>query len=80
MTEVKFLGYMISQEGISIDPAKVDVILQWERLKNVMEIHNFLKLVGNYRWFIENFSRIVVPLTRLTKNNVGGILVVSLLL
>ena len=70
MKEVKFLGHVVSQEEISVDPAKVEVILQWERPKNVSEIHNFLRLAGYYRRFIENFSKVVAPLTRLTRKDV----------
>ena len=70
MTIVKFLGYVISQEGISINPTKIDTILQWERPKNMMEIHNFLRLVGYYRNFIKDFSKIIAPLTKLTRKDV----------
>ena len=79
MTEMKFLGHVVSQEGILVDPAKVDTILQWQRPKNVMEIHNFLGLAGYYRRFIEGFSRIVAPLTRLTRKDVSlsGMVIVS---
>ena len=55
MTEVNFLGHVVSQDGISIDPTKVDAFLKWERPKNVIEIHNFLGLAGYYQRFIEVF-------------------------
>ena len=48
MTEVKFLGHVVSQEGIFVDATKVHAILQWERPKNVTEIHNFIGLAGYY--------------------------------
>ena len=70
MTEVKFLGYEVSQEGISVDSTKVDVILQWERPKNVMEIHSFLRLAGYYRRFIKGFSKIAAPLMRLMRKHI----------
>ena len=70
MTEVKFLGHVVSQEGIFVNPAKIDAILQWERPKNVMEIRSFLELAGYYHCFIKNFSRIAAPLTRLTRKDV----------
>ena len=46
MKEVKYLGHVVFQEGVSVDPAKVEAILQWERHKNVLEIRSFLKLAG----------------------------------
>ena len=70
MIEMKFLGHLVSQEGISVDLANVDAILQWERPKNVMEIHSFLRLAGCYRHFIKSFSKIVTPLTKLTRKDV----------
>ncbi|KAL5578632.1 hypothetical protein UlMin_011074 [Ulmus minor] len=70
MTEVKFLGHVISQEGISVDPSKIETVLRWEQPRNVPEIKSFLGLAGYYRRFVENFSRIAMPLTQLTKKEV----------
>ena len=56
MSEVKFLGHVVSKEGISVDPAKIKVVLNWERPKNVCEIQSFLGLAGYYRQFVEGFS------------------------
>ena len=70
MTEIKFLEHVVSQEGISVDPAKIDAILQWEQPKNVTEIHSFLGWAGYYRHFVENFSRIAAQLTMLTRKDV----------
>ncbi|KAL5773860.1 hypothetical protein ACOSP7_011417 [Xanthoceras sorbifolium] len=61
---------MISQEGISVDPAKVEAILQWERPTNVTKVRSFLRLASYYRRFVENFSRIAMPLTQLMRKNV----------
>ena len=47
---------MVSKEGISVDPTKVEVVTKWERPKNVFEAHSFLGLAGYYRRFVENFS------------------------
>ena len=67
LEEVKFLGHVISNKGVSLDPTKVEGVLQWEPPKTVTEIHSFLDLAGYYRRFIEGFSKIALPLTQLTK-------------
>ena len=65
--EVQLLGYLVNQNGILVDPAKVEAVMRWEVLKSPSEIRSFLGLAGYYRRFIQDFSKIVVPLTRLTK-------------
>ncbi|XP_026459422.1 uncharacterized protein LOC113360090 [Papaver somniferum] len=65
LSEVKFLGHVISSEGISVDPSKVDSVLNWHRPKTVTEIRSFLGLAGYYRRFVESFSNIASPLTQL---------------
>jgi len=69
MSKIKFLGHVIYAQGISIDPSKVEVVLQWERPKTVTEIRSFVGLAGYYRRFIEGFSKIVAPLTQLTRKD-----------
>ena len=64
-----FLGHVISAEGVAMDPAKVQSVLSWKQPKNVSEIRSFLGLAGYYRWFIEDFSRIVGPMTQLLKKD-----------
>ena len=56
----------MSASGVSVDPEKVEAVMSWERPKSVFEIRSFLGLVGYYSWFIEDFSRLVAPMTRLT--------------
>ena len=70
LTEVKFLGHVVSTSGVTIDPEKVEAVMSWERLKSVFEIHSFLGLAGYYRRFIEDFSRLAAPMTRLTRKGV----------
>ena len=60
----------MSASGLSVDPEKVEAVMSWERPKSVFEIRSFLGLAGYYRRFIENFSRLAAPMTRLTRNEV----------
>ncbi|KAI3682071.1 hypothetical protein L2E82_50219 [Cichorium intybus] len=69
LEEVQFLGHVVNKEGIKVDQAKVKTIKQWEVPKTPSEIRSFLGLAGYYRRFIENFSKIALPLTRLTKKS-----------
>ena len=66
LKEVSFLGHVISGNGIAVDPAKVEAVLEWESPKSVTEIRSFLGLAGYYRRFIEGFSKLALPLTQLT--------------
>ncbi|KAF5808599.1 putative nucleotidyltransferase, Ribonuclease H [Helianthus annuus] len=70
LREVQFLGHVVSERGIQVDPAKVEAVMNWQEPKTPTEIHSFLGLAGYYRRFIENFSRIAAPLTSLTKKKV----------
>ena len=67
--EVRFLGHVVSKEGISVDPSKVEAVLNWSRPTTPTEIRSFLGLAGYYRRFIEGFSSIASSLTKLTKKN-----------
>ena len=70
LTEVRFLGHVVSASGVSVDPEKVEAVMSWERPKSVFKIRSFLGLAGYYRRFIEDFSRLVAPMTRLTRKEV----------
>ena len=60
----------MSVSSVSVDPDKVEAIMSRERPKSVFEICSFLGLAGYYRWFIEDFSRLAAPMTRLTRKGV----------
>ena len=66
LTEVRFMGHVMSASGVSVDPKKVEAVMSWERPKSVFEIRSFLGLAGYYRRFIEDFSRLAAPMTKLT--------------
>ena len=66
LTEVTFLGHVVSTSEVPVDPEKVEAVISWERPKSVFEIHSFLGLAGYYSRFIEDFSRLAAPMTRLT--------------
>ena len=70
LTEVKFLRHVVSATGVLVDLEKIEAVMNWERPKSVFEIRIFLGLVGYYRRFIEDFSLLVAPMTRLTQKEV----------
>ncbi|XP_058202900.1 uncharacterized protein LOC131317359 [Rhododendron vialii] len=67
LSEVKFLGHVVSNGGVSVDPEKIQSVMNWHRPKNVFEIHSFLGLAGYYCRFVLDFSRLAAPMTRLTR-------------
>ena len=67
LESVAFLGHIISAEGVSVDPQKVEAILNWQPPTSVTEIRSFMGLARYYRKFVEGFSKIATPLTRLTR-------------
>ena len=64
------MGHVVSASGVSVDLGKVEAVMSWERLKSVFETHSLLGLAGYYRRFIEDFSRLAAPMTRLTRKEV----------
>ncbi|GJU66154.1 putative reverse transcriptase domain-containing protein [Tanacetum coccineum] len=71
LSKVQFLGHVIDSEGIHVDPAKVESIKDWESPKIPTEIRQFLGLADYYRRFIEGFSKIAKPMTKLTQKSVN---------
>jgi hypothetical protein len=70
LDSVKFLGHTISRDGISVDPSKVQEVMDWKPPQSVHQIRSFLGLAGYYRRFIPDFSRIAKPMTKLLKKGV----------
>nr|GEY15649.1 reverse transcriptase [Tanacetum cinerariifolium] len=67
LSSVAFLGHIVSAEGITMDPAKVEAITKWPRPTSVTEVRSFLGLAGYYRRFVKVFSRLALPLTKLMR-------------
>jgi hypothetical protein len=65
LEEVSFLGHIISEGGIFVDPSKVKEVLSWKTPQNVSDIRSFLGLARYYKRFIEGFSKISKPMTEL---------------
>nr|GFC54346.1 putative reverse transcriptase domain-containing protein [Tanacetum cinerariifolium] len=68
--KVQFLSHVIDNQGIHVDPAKIESVKDWASPKSPMEIRQFLGLAGYYRRFIEGFSKITKPMTKLTQKKV----------
>ena len=67
---MSFLGHIVSEEGIQVDPRKIEVTIEWKPSRNVTEVRSFLGLAGYYRRFVKGFSMIATPMTRLLQKNV----------
>jgi len=69
MDEVQFLSHVISAHCIAVDSAKVKAVVKWESSRSATKIRRFVGLAGYYRRFIEGFSKIMAPLTQLTRKD-----------
>ncbi|GIM11516.1 hypothetical protein Vretimale_14990, partial [Volvox reticuliferus] len=67
--ELLFLGHIISQDGIKVDPAKTKAITDWPTPTNLTQLRSFLGLANYFRRFLEKYSVMAKPLTDLTKLN-----------
>jgi hypothetical protein len=70
ISEVLFLGHIINQEGLVVDPKKVAAILDWKAPKDARGIKSFIGMASYYRRFIEGFSKIAKPMTALLAKKV----------
>jgi hypothetical protein len=70
--EVEFLGYIVGVAGVSMDPRRVTTVEEWPRPTTLREVQVFLGFANFYRRFIRSYSKIVAPLTALTKGSKDG--------
>ena len=70
LKEVSFLSHIVSVEGIRVDSRKIEAVVNWKALRNVIEVRSFLGLARYYRRFVKGFSVIVSPLTKILRKGV----------
>ena len=63
--EVRYLGHVISANGIATDPSKIDAVAKWQPPQTVSELRSFLGFASYYRRFVEGFAKLAAPLHRL---------------
>ncbi|GKV23585.1 hypothetical protein SLEP1_g33294 [Rubroshorea leprosula] len=69
LDNVAFLGHVVTKDGISVDPQKIEAVVDWKRPNSVVEIRSFLGLAGYYCRFVGDFSRIALSMTRLIRKD-----------
>lgn len=62
---VSYLGHTISSDGVSVDPSKIDAIVDWPKPATVKALREFLGLAGFYRRFVKGYAGVAAPLTSL---------------
>ena len=70
-SEVEYLGFIISADGVKMNPKKLDTITSWPEPTTVKHLQSFLGFTNFYRRFIDSYSRLTLPLTELTKKISG---------
>ena len=69
-SSVEFLGYVVSSNGISMEPSRVKAIRDWPTPRSIKDIQKFLGFANFYRMFVPNYSKTIVPITQLLKKDV----------
>jgi hypothetical protein len=68
-SSTEYLGFIVNQEGVKMDPSKVDSVRSWPLPRTVKEVQSFFRIPNFYRHFIKDYSKIAHPLTRRTKKD-----------
>jgi hypothetical protein len=63
------LGHIAGKAGVQVDPKNIEAMQDWNLPKTIKRLHGFLVLTGYYHKFVQNYGKIVAPLTTLLKNN-----------
>lgn len=69
VTRTKYLGFIVSTEGVAVDPDKIVAVKDWEPPRTVKEVQSFLGFCNFYRKFVPEYSRLAKPLTNLTRKD-----------
>ncbi|KAH7551035.1 reverse transcriptase [Bipolaris maydis] len=71
LKETEFLGFIISTEGVKMNPKKIQTVQEWPKPNTVKDVQSFLGFANYYRKFIKDYSKITAPLTEITKKEIG---------
>jgi len=71
LTELEYVGHIVSKDGLKVDPKKIEAIEEWPQPETVTEVRSFIGMASYYRRFIKDFAHIASPLNELTQGNKG---------